>query len=379
MNTRFDDRYTHPEYSVSKVVFYPDRVYHAVALAASPRCVRYRYNVQDVRSKLNITVLRGEVYLDGQPLCRFLRLEYRAARLAEAAREQHRVLGHQVQAWIRVQCDAPPLTAEAHLTLHYDPAFQAYYVEIWDTLEAPATSYHDFAVLDLMGWRRPITRVRELTPVLRSGRAPGRIEVAFAEPDRALPAGVPTPDVVWDNNLLASHQEPRTREPSASQNTVSDLNYLLDFQRGWFLQAGDVPPVRYLNALMDLDNPDRSDTNIIEMRWLLQRVFGSSIVFFHEVIIPPGTTEGTHQHIGSEELYYIVEGQGTAYMGVADDPTTEPYPTVARSVYTLGSRPCKELPVRPGSVLFTKSGGIHGIRNTGTAPLKFVAFLYHTL
>jgi len=66
-------------------------------------------------------------------------------------------------------------------------------------------------------------------------------------------------------------------------------------------------------------------------------------------------------------------------MGVADDPTTEPYPTVARSVYTLGSRPCKELPVRPGSVLFTKSGGIHGIRNTGTAPLKFVAFLYHTL
>ena len=137
--------------------------------------------------------------------------------------------------------------------------------------------------------------------------------------------------------------------------------------------------MRYLNALMDLDNPDRSDTNIIEMRWLLQRVFGSSIVFFHEVTIPPGTTEGTHQHIGSEELYYIVEGQGTAYMGVADDPTTEPYPTVARSVYTLGSRACKELPVRPGSVLFTKSGGIHGIRNTVTAPLKFVAFLYHTL
>ena len=192
-------------------------MYHAAALAASPRCVRYRYNVQDVRSKLNITVLTGEVYLDGQPLCRFLRLEYRAARLAEAAREQHRVLGDQVQAWIRVQCDAPPLTAEAHLTLHYDPGISSV---LRGDLGHAGGSGHElsrFAVLDLMGWRRPITRVRELTPVLRSGRAPGRIEVAFAEPDRTFPTGVPIPDVVWDNNLLASHQEPRTREPSASR------------------------------------------------------------------------------------------------------------------------------------------------------------------
>jgi oxalate decarboxylase/phosphoglucose isomerase-like protein (cupin superfamily) len=28
-------------------------------------------------------------------------------------------------------------------------------------------------------------------------------------------------------------------------------------------------------------------------------------------------------------------------------------------------------------MLFTKSGGIHGIRNDGDEPLKFVAFLYH--
>jgi len=28
-------------------------------------------------------------------------------------------------------------------------------------------------------------------------------------------------------------------------------------------------------------------------------------------------------------------------------------------------------------MIFTKSGGMHGIRNNGTAPLKFVAFLYH--
>jgi oxalate decarboxylase/phosphoglucose isomerase-like protein (cupin superfamily) len=38
----------------------------------------------------------------------------------------------------------------------------------------------------------------------------------------------------------------------------------------------------------------------------------------------------------------------------------------------------KELPVRPGSIIFTKSGGMHGIRNAGVAPLRFVAFLYHS-
>ncbi len=37
------------------------------------------------------------------------------------------------------------------------------------------------------------------------------------------------------------------------------------------------------------------------------------------------------------------------------------------------------MPVKPGSVIFTKSGGIHGIRNPSPdKPLRFVAFLYHT-
>jgi mannose-6-phosphate isomerase-like protein (cupin superfamily) len=161
------------------------------------------------------------------------------------------------------------------------------------------------------------------------------------------------------------------------QNTISDDNYLIDFQRGWFFQASDVAPVRYLNALMDLDNPDRAPDNIVEMRWLLQRQLGSSIVFFHEVTLPPGKTEGTHQHIGSEECYYIVQGEGTAYMRDGDDPQNEQYPLVQHEVYGLGMRQFRQLPVKPGNVIYTKSGGMHGIRNTGTTPLKFVAFLYH--
>jgi len=124
------------------------------------------------------------------------------------------------------------------------------------------------------------------------------------------------------------------------------------------------------------------------MRWLLQREFGGSVVFFHEVTIPPGTVEGTHCHVGSEELYYIVAGQGLAYMAAGDDPATlekdpgtnQPrFRRVARRVYGLFERECVELPVGPGNVIFTKSGGIHGIKNVGDKPLKFVAFLYHSV
>jgi mannose-6-phosphate isomerase-like protein (cupin superfamily) len=96
------------------------------------------------------------------------------------------------------------------------------------------------------------------------------------------------------------------------------------------------------------------------------------------VTIPPNTTEGTHRHVGSEELYYITEGQGIAYMGDDDDPSSAHYPLVVRDLYGIGPKPCREVPVGPGSVIFTKSGGIHGIRNPGAQPLRFVAFLYHS-
>jgi oxalate decarboxylase/phosphoglucose isomerase-like protein (cupin superfamily) len=59
-----------------------------------------------------------------------------------------------------------------------------------------------------------------------------------------------------------------------------------------------------------------------------------------------------------------------------DDPANDRYPLVTRPLYGLDPRPCREIPVRAGSVIYTKSGGVHGIRNPGTEPLRFVAFLY---
>jgi len=116
----------------------------------------------------------------------------------------------------------------------------------------------------------------------------------------------------------------------------------------------------------------------VEMRWILQREMGGNIVYFHQVTITPGSFEGVHQHIGSEELYYIVSGEGVAYMGENDDPVSSKlYPAVRQEIYCLGPQPVREIPVKPGNVIYTKSGGIHGIRNpSATTDLVFVAFGY---
>lgn len=380
MDPRFNEIFNSPDNDIFKVVFFPDRIYHARYLNAT-RSRRYRYNVQEVRGKHDLAVMKGEVYMDGLLLTTFVRIEYRAGRLVEVARERGRFVRGELMAWLRLHVDGQP-SPEATVKMHYDRWIDAYQVEIWRTLEAPGGRRHDFQLLDMMGRTGQITRVPAFDAALAVPKAIGRVELAFSENDRDLPFGYPiAPDQrQWDNNFISSHQEPRFAMPSHPGNTIDDQNYLVTFQRGWFIeQARSEAPVRYLNGMMDAGNQDLKPENVIEMRWLLQREFGASVVFFHEVTIPPGTVEGTHQHIGSEELYYITEGKGIAYMREGDDPRADArYPTVTREIYGIGPRACKELPVQPGSIIFTKSGGMHGIRNDGPDPLRFVAFLYHT-
>ncbi len=376
MDDRFNRLFTDPENQIFRVVFYPDRIYHAAYLNAT-RSKRYRYNVREVRNQLDIGVMKGEVYLDGEFLTNFLRIEYRASRLVELAREEGRFLKGELLVWIRTRPEGLE-TAEATLKMRYCPWVDAYQVELWETLEPPAGKSHDFSVLDLMGASNSITRARQLDPALKDLAKLRQLELAFRENDRDLPFGWEIKQPQWDNNYLRTHEEPRTQAPSAGENTIKDENYFFDFRRGWFLQAEDFAPVRYRNAMMNADDPERHDDNIVEMRWLLQRELGGSLVFFHEVTVPPGKVEGTHRHIGTEELYYIISGEGLAYMGENDDPNLSGFPTVERSIFGMDRRPCKELPVRAGNVIFTKSGGIHGIVNPSSEPLKFVAFLYHT-
>jgi len=388
MDPAFNQLQTSPWNEIFNVIFFPDRIYHAQYLNASIS-QRYRYNVQEVRSYVDINVLKGEVYLDGEFYSNFLRVEYRGNRLREVVRDRFKQLQNKLICWIKLLPADQGKSAEARLKLHYCPNIGAYQAEIWETLENRPTSRHDLEVLMQMGAQSPITRIPSFNPALREIKSLSKVELAFRENDIDLPSGyvVSEQDAAWDNGYMRSHQEPRTSDPSSDLNTIKDQNYLIAFQRGWFLDVSAIEPVRYRNAMMDVvndngtmiyDNPDADPDNIIEMRWIVQRELGGSMVFFHEVTIPVGKVEGTHQHVGTEELYYITEGEGIAYMRVGDDPATDSFPTVQRKVMGLGMKDFKELPVKSGRVIFTKSGGMHGIRNTGSVPLKFVAFLYHT-
>jgi mannose-6-phosphate isomerase-like protein (cupin superfamily) len=383
MDPRFNEIFTKPENQIFDIVFFPDRIYHAQYLNAT-RSSRYRYNVTEVRNKLDIAILKGEVYLDGSLLTNFIRIEYRASRLIELVREKGRFLQDAILAYFKVVPADSSKAADATIKLHFCPWIRAYQAEIWGTLEPPAGMSHDIKVLSLMGRDGSITRLRNFDPALTDIDSIRQVVTAIRENDIDEPFGYQINDPAWDNNYSRTIQVPNTQDPSAAQNTVELKNYELNFRRGWYLDARQTPPVRYLNGMVDYtdpNNPDRSPNNIIEMRWMLQQELGTALVYFHEVTIPPGCIEGTHRHIGSEELYYIFEGEGLAHMGEGDDPnvTKGPYPRKEVDVFGLGKLPIREVPVKPGTIIYTKSGGIHGIRNPGANPLRFVAFGYHTV
>lgn len=382
MDPRFSKIAGSPENEIFKVVFFPDRIYHAAYLNATVS-ERYRYNVTEVRNKHDITFIKAQVFQDGRFLANVFRIEYIASRLNEQVREKLRNLQMGVIANLGITLPGGT-TVNTQVNLGYCNWVRAYQCEIWDNLDPISGSYHNFKVLSQMGRKGAITRIPALDPALKNAGDIKEITISFRENETDEPYGykISDADAAWDNDYLRSYQVPNTPVPSSDQNTVSVNNYLLNFQRGWFLDSAHIQPVRYSNAMMEKINPAwRPDgTNIVEMKWILQREMGGNLVYFHEVNVTPGSFEGVHQHIGSEELYYIVSGEGIAYMGHNDDPAFDDatQPVVKQEIYCLGQKPVRELHIKPGKIIYTKSGGIHGIRNTSaTEPLIFVAFGYH--
>ncbi|HEU4804552.1 MAG TPA: cupin domain-containing protein [Nitrobacter sp.] len=393
----FNKNVTAPWNQIFKIVFFPDRIYHAQYLNAT-RSPRYQYNVLEVRGRGDFIILKAEVYLDGNFLCNALRIEYRGGRLAEQTRERGRLLGDEVMAWVELSHkDTGPGTGmRRYVKMFFDQYVNAYQVEIWETLEPPETVSHSFKVLDQIGLHKPITAIPGFRAALKDIRGLSEVRVSFreAELDRPLNYRIRNPG--WDNDYARSHQEPNKPNPNSDENTVDDTNYQINFQRGWIKDANQVPLVLYQNAMMEESSADYfkasqppapgvldGTQNVMGMRWIIQRELGGTIVYFHQVELPPGAVEGTHQHVGSEELYYFIEGEGIAYMGDGDDPDVDKkYPLAEPNpdIYGLGPKPCRAIPVRAGITLFTKSGGIHGVRNPkgNKGLLKFVAFGYHS-
>ena len=76
--------------------------------------------------------------------------------------------------------------------------------------------------------------------------------------------------------------------------------------------------------------------------------FNSTLRFMHETTLPVGTSIGLHDHVGNEELYFVLEGKGEM---TVDGKTAI---------------------MEPGDVCLTKSGSKHTFRNIGDTDLKII-------
>ena len=75
---------------------------------------------------------------------------------------------------------------------------------------------------------------------------------------------------------------------------------------------------------------------------------------FAKVTVPPGASLGRHAHTGDTETYYIL--QGTAQYTDGDETYT----------------------VKAGDTTFCADGAFHGIENTGSDDLIFIALIIKT-
>ena len=78
---------------------------------------------------------------------------------------------------------------------------------------------------------------------------------------------------------------------------------------------------------------------------------GEHCKMFSRVTIKPGCELGHHEHHGETETYYVISGSG-----MYDDNG-------------------KAVPIEAGDVTFCKDGDCHGVKNTGTEDLVFVALI----
>ncbi len=88
----------------------------------------------------------------------------------------------------------------------------------------------------------------------------------------------------------------------------------------------------------------------IMFRRVLEREFSSGINFLDYTVMPPKTTIGYHQHIGTEEVYVVLAGSGKI---------------------TLNG---KEQRVFPGDVIVAFDGDWHGLENDTEENLTILVF-----
>ncbi len=87
---------------------------------------------------------------------------------------------------------------------------------------------------------------------------------------------------------------------------------------------------------------------------LLKDEFCGKGSLFNHAVLMPGASVGNHKHEGDFEVYYILTGEG-----VYNDNGTV-------------------LPIAAGDVAICQDGEVHGLENTGSENLEFIALILYT-
>ncbi|MBU4438789.1 MAG: cupin domain-containing protein [Acetobacterium sp.] len=81
------------------------------------------------------------------------------------------------------------------------------------------------------------------------------------------------------------------------------------------------------------------------------QILGENCRMFSQITVKPGDSIGEHQHVGEQEIFYFVQGNGI----VIDDGIT----------FDIG----------PGDVMVTPDQSSHSVINTGESDLVFMALI----
>ncbi len=83
-------------------------------------------------------------------------------------------------------------------------------------------------------------------------------------------------------------------------------------------------------------------------RALPPEVFLTNWAYIDHVLLPPGSSIGRHMHIGVEEIYYVMQGSGTARVGA------------------------ETAPISKGDAVPVLLNDVHSFENNGAADLEFM-------
>jgi len=78
------------------------------------------------------------------------------------------------------------------------------------------------------------------------------------------------------------------------------------------------------------------------------RPWSSGFRYFHDDVLEPGASIGEHNHDGTEEIYFVVEGKGTMILDG------------------------KQHPIGPGDLSLVESGHSHGIMNSNESTMRLL-------